>query len=76
MLSFKQFLEEKDGPCWKGYEMVGMKKKGKRKVPNCVPIKEATYQGGTGTPGSTKGTTAETYSINQSKANHQATKLS
>lgn len=27
------------GPCWKGYEMVGMKKKGSRKVPNCVPKK-------------------------------------
>jgi len=25
-------------PCWKGYEMIGMKKKGKRIVPNCVPI--------------------------------------
>ncbi len=34
--SFIQELNEKD-PCWKGYEMVGMKKKGKRTVPNCVP---------------------------------------
>ena len=25
--------------CWKGYEAIGMKKKGGRKVPNCVPIK-------------------------------------
>ena len=25
-------------PCWNGYEMVGMKKKGKRQVPNCVPV--------------------------------------
>jgi hypothetical protein len=34
----------KDGdPCWKGYEMVGMKKKNGRKVPNCVPeVKEET----------------------------------
>ena len=24
-------------PCWKGYQMVGMKKKGGRSVPNCVP---------------------------------------
>ena len=24
-------------PCWRGYEMVGMKKKGSKKVPNCVP---------------------------------------
>ncbi len=31
--------EDKD-PCWKGYEMIGMKKKGGRKVPNCVPVEE------------------------------------
>jgi|TARA_R100001443_G_scaffold523_1_gene2149 hypothetical protein len=30
---------KKKGPCWKGYEMVGMKEKGGRKVPNCVPKK-------------------------------------
>jgi len=24
-------------PCWKGYQMVGTKKKGGRSVPNCVP---------------------------------------
>ncbi len=23
-------------PCWKGYQMVGMKKKGGKSVPNCV----------------------------------------
>lgn len=35
-------LEEKsDGPCWKGYEMVGMKEKGGKKVPNCVPKNES-----------------------------------
>lgn len=28
-------------PCWKGYEMVGMKKKNGKSVPNCVPVKEA-----------------------------------
>jgi hypothetical protein len=43
----QQMLDEKkkyignkgkqDDPCWKGYEMVGMKKKGSRDVPNCVP---------------------------------------
>jgi hypothetical protein len=32
-------LEEKDDPCWKGYTQVGMKKKGGREVPNCVPSK-------------------------------------
>ena len=35
-------LEEDKDPCWKGYEMIGMKKKGGRKVPNCVPVEEAT----------------------------------
>lgn len=25
------------GSCWKGYEMVGTKKKGTKTVPNCVP---------------------------------------
>ena len=29
-----------DESCWKGYKQIGMKKKGKRKVPNCVPLKE------------------------------------
>ena len=27
-------------PCWKGYEAIGMNKKGGKKVPNCVPIKK------------------------------------
>ena len=30
---------EKD-PCWKGYEMVGKKKKNCKEVPNCVPKKK------------------------------------
>jgi hypothetical protein len=30
------YSEEKD-PCWKGYKQVGMKKKGGKMVPNCVP---------------------------------------
>lgn len=42
----KQMKEDKD-PCWKGYEMVGMKKKGGKKVPNCVPVSE---QGSSATP--------------------------
>ena len=37
-------LNEKD-PCWKGYKQIGMKKKGKKEVPNCVPE--------TATPGAT-----------------------
>lgn len=32
----------KSKPCWKGYEMVGMKSKGGKKVPNCVPITKRT----------------------------------
>lgn len=42
-LLIKTLLAEriKDDPCWKGYKQVGMKKKGGREVPNCVPIKEA-----------------------------------
>ena len=31
-------ITEED-PCWKGYTQVGMKKKGGREVPNCVPSK-------------------------------------
>lgn len=26
-------------PCWEGYEMIGMKQKGNKEVPNCVPMK-------------------------------------
>lgn len=44
MLSFKDFLEEAKDPCWKGYEMIGMKKKNGKKVPNCVPVKEEVEQ--------------------------------
>ena len=33
-------MEEDKDPCWKGYEMIGMKKKGGNPVPNCVPVKE------------------------------------
>ena len=29
-----------EDPCWKGYEMIGKKKKGGKEVPNCVPVKE------------------------------------
>jgi hypothetical protein len=33
-------LKEMENPCWKGYEMVGTKKKNGKEVPNCVPMKE------------------------------------
>ena len=29
--------KKKSDPCWDGYTQVGMKMKGGRKVPNCVP---------------------------------------
>ena len=36
----KVLAKEEADPCWKGYQMVGMKDKGGRKVPNCVPKEE------------------------------------
>ena len=36
MKSFKQYVES----CWTGYTAKGLKKKGDRMVPNCVPVKE------------------------------------
>lgn len=33
-------LSEDEDPCWDGYQQYGMKKKGKKQVPNCVPVKE------------------------------------
>jgi hypothetical protein len=30
-------MSEDDNPCWKGYEMIGMKTKDGKEVPNCVP---------------------------------------
>ena len=41
---FEEKVEEgkkkKSDPCWKGYEMIGMKEKGGKEVPNCVPLEE------------------------------------
>ena len=39
----EDFLNEKskDDPCWDSHEMVGMKKKNGKSVPNCVPLKES-----------------------------------
>lgn len=34
-------VAEMKDPCWKGYQMVGSKKKNGKKVPNCVPVDEA-----------------------------------
>ena len=33
-------IKEAQGPCWDGYEQRGMKKKGGKMVPNCVPVGE------------------------------------
>jgi hypothetical protein len=33
----KKKMSSSDDPCWKGYKMVGTKKKGGKEVPNCVP---------------------------------------
>ena len=33
-ISFEDMVEE---ACWKGYKQIGMKKKGGKQVPNCVP---------------------------------------
>ena len=37
MIKLKDILNEERGPCWKGYQQVGMKEKGGKQVPNCVP---------------------------------------
>ena len=35
------FEKKKSDPCWVGYKQVGMKNKGGKQVPNCVPASEA-----------------------------------
>jgi hypothetical protein len=35
----QEFINE---ACWKGYKQIGMKKKGGKTVPNCVPKNETT----------------------------------
>ena len=37
---YYNMIYEAQGPCWKGYEQIGMKKKGGKQVPNCVPVSE------------------------------------
>jgi hypothetical protein len=31
---------KEQSPCWKGYKQIGMKDKGGKQVPNCVPVNE------------------------------------
>jgi len=38
--ALKASQNEDADPCWTGYKQVGMKTKGGKKVPNCVPVKE------------------------------------
>ncbi len=39
-MDLTKIIKELENPCWKGYEMVGMKEKDGREVPNCVPVSE------------------------------------
>ena len=34
---YSQQVQEDEDPCWKGYRQLGMKKKGGKEVPNCIP---------------------------------------
>ena len=46
MKRFNDLKEQKmkgEDPCWKGYEMVGTKKKNGKEVPNCVPTTEENH---------------------------------
>ena len=42
---FGELKKDLNDACWSGYKQVGMKKKGKKMVPNCVPenVNEATH---------------------------------
>jgi hypothetical protein len=49
MIKLTDILNEDENPCWKGYKQIGMKKKGGKEVPNCVPesvvkLKESTHE--------------------------------
>ena len=34
-------MAKSKNPCWKGYVAFGMKTKGGKSVPNCVPVKKS-----------------------------------
>jgi hypothetical protein len=36
--------EAKNDPCWNGYKQEGLKKKGNRMVPNCVPAESVSFE--------------------------------
>ena len=37
---------KEQSPCWKGYKQIGMKDKGGKQVPNCVPVSETIKEAG------------------------------
>ena len=39
-VAFRLEAKAADDPCWKNYRQFGMKKKGNKSVPNCVPDKD------------------------------------
>jgi glycerol-3-phosphate cytidylyltransferase-like family protein len=39
-MKISDIVNEAKGPCWKGYQQIGMKNKNGKKVPNCVPVSE------------------------------------
>ena len=41
----KESIVKEESPCWKGYKQVGMKDKGGRQVPNCVPNESIVKEG-------------------------------
>jgi hypothetical protein len=41
-------IAEDANPCWKGYKQIGMKDKGGKQVPNCVPNESITEANGRG----------------------------
>ena len=56
--SWRKFLKEEEilaEKCWDGYKQAGMKKKGDRMVPNCVPVGGKTNEGFEDSPNYKKG---------------------
>jgi hypothetical protein len=47
---FAEEIEKVDEACWKGYTQKGMKKKGNKVVPNCVPVGEEKIEESTRVP--------------------------
>jgi len=43
---YEPVINEEQGPCWKGYQQIGMKTKDGKEVPNCVPVSENDQPGG------------------------------